>query len=62
VFLTSEYESCNTHDILIIFLLGTCWEDFENPLESLLLNLMGILFELFGNLVGTIWEYQISKK
>ncbi len=34
--------------------LGTCWGHFENPLESLGLNLMGILCELFGNLVGTL--------
>jgi hypothetical protein len=62
VLLTSEYESRNTHDILIILLLGTCWGHFENPLESLRLNLMGILCELFGNLVGTLWKHQHFKK
>lgn len=60
--LTSEYESCDTHDIFIILLLGTCWGHLENPLESLGLNLMGILCELFGNLVGTLWEHQIPKQ
>jgi hypothetical protein len=61
VFLTSEYESHNTHDILIILLLGTCWGHFENPLESLGLNLMGILCELFGNLEH-FGNTNISKK